>query len=254
MLLNLGKMGIHQRYGGFSPASLSGLSLWLDASDESTITESGGAVSQWDDKSGNGHHATSTGAARPVTGSRTENGLNVLDLDGSNHFLDLPSALYGISADDNTVIIAYATDNPALADQRILSGTTTGTRWGLRQLPAPSMQGVNNSSFVPVELDIGSDTDVHTTWFKRRESSLTVGYNAQSAVESDAVDVTLTQIQLGKYPLNSSGYLDGVLCEVLVYDRALTVIFCWVVYSSKYSIKRSYGVILPMPVCGFTVL
>ena len=31
--------------------------LWLDAKDESTITESGGAVSQWDDKSGNDNHA-----------------------------------------------------------------------------------------------------------------------------------------------------------------------------------------------------
>jgi len=30
--------------------------LWLDAADASTITESGGAVSQWDDKSGNNHH------------------------------------------------------------------------------------------------------------------------------------------------------------------------------------------------------
>jgi len=34
------------------------VSLWLDASDSSTITESGGSVSQWDDKSGNGNHIT----------------------------------------------------------------------------------------------------------------------------------------------------------------------------------------------------
>jgi len=34
------------------------LALWLDASDSSTITESGGSVSQWDDKSGNGNHIT----------------------------------------------------------------------------------------------------------------------------------------------------------------------------------------------------
>ena len=33
------------------------LSLWLDASDASTITHSNGSVSQWADKSGNGNHA-----------------------------------------------------------------------------------------------------------------------------------------------------------------------------------------------------
>jgi hypothetical protein len=31
---------------------------WYDAADTSTITESGGSVSQWDDKSGNDNHAT----------------------------------------------------------------------------------------------------------------------------------------------------------------------------------------------------
>ena len=33
------------------------LSLWLDASDASTVTHSNGSVSQWADKSGNGNHA-----------------------------------------------------------------------------------------------------------------------------------------------------------------------------------------------------
>ena len=37
-------------------------------------------ASQWNDKSGNGHHATQTNASkRPVTGTRSINSLNVLD-------------------------------------------------------------------------------------------------------------------------------------------------------------------------------
>jgi hypothetical protein len=41
--------------------------LWLDAADASTITESGGAVSQWDDKSGNSRHAVqATANDQPV--------------------------------------------------------------------------------------------------------------------------------------------------------------------------------------------
>ena len=41
---------------GFSPTSISSLAVWLDGSDTSTITSSGGNVSQWDDKSGNGRN------------------------------------------------------------------------------------------------------------------------------------------------------------------------------------------------------
>lgn len=41
--------------------------LWYDAKDESTITEVSGKVSQWNDKSGNDHHATqATPADRPT--------------------------------------------------------------------------------------------------------------------------------------------------------------------------------------------
>lgn len=58
---------------------------WYDASDLSTITESGGLVSQWDDKSGNGYHLVQlSGSAQPTTGVETQNGLNVLDFDGGD--------------------------------------------------------------------------------------------------------------------------------------------------------------------------
>ena len=44
-----------------------GPTLWLDASDASTITESGNKVSQWSDKSGNGNDATqATGSLQPT--------------------------------------------------------------------------------------------------------------------------------------------------------------------------------------------
>ena len=62
----------------FNPLSLSPLA-WYDASDITTITESGGAVSQWDDKSGNNRNLTQgTSALQPVTNSATRNNKNVL--------------------------------------------------------------------------------------------------------------------------------------------------------------------------------
>ena len=75
---------------GFLPTNLTNLALWLDASDTASITHVAGAVSQWNDKSGNNNHALqSSAAAKPTTGTRTQNGLNVIDFDGSGDFIDL---------------------------------------------------------------------------------------------------------------------------------------------------------------------
>jgi hypothetical protein len=62
----------------FNPAALSPV-LWLDASDTSTITESSGAVSQWNNKGTLGNFTQATGALQPTTGATTLNGLNVMD-------------------------------------------------------------------------------------------------------------------------------------------------------------------------------
>lgn len=69
---------------GFTPLVLRPV-LWLDAADTSTITSSGGAVSAWADKSGNGYSAAqATSTKQPTTGSSTLNGLNVLSFDGGD--------------------------------------------------------------------------------------------------------------------------------------------------------------------------
>ena len=56
-------------------------SLWLDASEASSITAGGaGNVSQWRDISGNDYHVSQSATVdQPTTGTTTLNGLNVLD-------------------------------------------------------------------------------------------------------------------------------------------------------------------------------
>lgn len=63
----------------FIPSSVAGLTAWFDPSDVGSITASGGYVTQLNDLSGNGNHLTQTGTYGPITGTRTQNGLNVLD-------------------------------------------------------------------------------------------------------------------------------------------------------------------------------
>ena len=62
--------------------------LWLDAADASTVTTVSGAVSQWNDKSGNGRHATqSTAANRPTYPATTLNNISTIEFDGTNDVL-----------------------------------------------------------------------------------------------------------------------------------------------------------------------
>jgi hypothetical protein len=99
----------------WTPAQLSGLALWLDAADASTITLNGSTVSQWNDKSGNNRNASQTIAANQPT--RTLNGLGgrtVLTFDGVNDFLNATLTLTNFSVGivgtltANTVTIYYS--------------------------------------------------------------------------------------------------------------------------------------------------
>jgi hypothetical protein len=62
----------------WNPSMIS-TALWLDAADAGTVTTVSGAVSQWNDKSGNGRNATQgTAGNRPVYQASAQNGLNAV--------------------------------------------------------------------------------------------------------------------------------------------------------------------------------
>jgi hypothetical protein len=68
----------------WTPADIA-TALWLDAADASTITESGGTVSQLNDKSGNNLHVSQSNVANQPTSTGTQNGLTVLGYSGSQY-------------------------------------------------------------------------------------------------------------------------------------------------------------------------
>jgi hypothetical protein len=103
-------------YPVWSPASLS-TALWVDAADASTIIETGGAVSQWSDKSGNNRHATQTTTdkmpLRSVTGLNNRPSIN---FDGTNDNLNLPT---GFLFNTTAVSVAFVLLGPARVNTAI---------------------------------------------------------------------------------------------------------------------------------------
>lgn len=96
----------------FAPTSLSGLALWLDSSDASSVTLDGSNnVSQWADKSGNARHAAQADTnLRPTYLANGINGLPALRGDGVDDMMSWPiftsgtnHNFYIVAAFDNTI-------------------------------------------------------------------------------------------------------------------------------------------------------
>lgn len=93
------------RATGFLPSQIAGLTAWLDASDPTTITTSGTAVTQWRDKTTNAYHVTPlAGLSNAVVQNAYQNGRNVLNFSGNNIYR-APSGS-GVYPSDVYVIVA----------------------------------------------------------------------------------------------------------------------------------------------------
>ena len=105
------------------PTSFAGLQLWLDASDSNSLYDSvsggsvvsaNGAVQRWQDKSGNGRHATQSFAPySPVRKTGIQNGRDVVRFDGSNDVLNLTKDFRWTTTGTHIAVLA----NPTLANR-----------------------------------------------------------------------------------------------------------------------------------------
>ena len=80
----------------WSPAALTGLQLWLDSADGSTVlegvadtAEDGDLITQWSDKSGNARHATASGTSRPTYRATGQNGRGSIEFNGTSNFFSV---------------------------------------------------------------------------------------------------------------------------------------------------------------------
>lgn len=190
-------------------------SAWYDASDASTITTvTGGNVTNWNDKSGNGVNLVqATDGDRPslVTGSPTTgiNGLNVLEFAGRTEDMD---AISNIDATWAAVVLQY-NGTPgfatALGSQTQAGGATYTIQYRGDQTTTPTgdrWQAAYSTNGNPAST-----------------SGAAAILNSPGVVINSGFALTNFDLQIGgDRGLNNRGW-DGYIAEVIYGNETLTV-------------------------------
>ena len=197
---------------------------WHDAADTSTITESGGSVSLWADKSGNGNDlAQGTAARQPTSGAASWNSRNVLSFDGGDTI--------GIdNADINTQGTIFVAFRPTTAapgyNQWVIStdNNNTNGRVRLQYQTNPRFRSQyrnNGGNDNDVLLNAGS-TSQHIWTFKADASNYTTRWDGNTVVSAASPSqLQIDTLHLGSTDLTDNTSFQGEIGEVIVYQTAL---------------------------------
>ena len=200
--------------GAWFPTDLgASLALWLDAADAASMTQSGGLVSQWNDKSGNNKHATqATSGNRPTFTASALNGKSVLTFDGNSDKMTIPAL--GLSNSAMVIMVFKATNAP----HAVLSGSGNdtwdeygGTSYAhhfrvvrLDNIGAPSPLSTNNI--------LGYLANSTTPVYNRR-------LNGNASSTSNAAFTFSSNItEIGWNAPNNGYYLNGTISEIIVVN------------------------------------
>lgn len=211
---------LRPRASGFNPKSISGLSLWLDGADSSTITLNGTTVSQWADKSGNGRNATQ-GTALNQPGTSTVNGKGAILFDGTNDNLQLGdlSAAFSTAA---TAFYVLTQHTGASAGSYMAAATRNNSGWW-RYVGSSSYLGVfRTTRLANVNFNINA-ASVNGVTVLSSSSTYEVYYQGAKLHTATADHNGGNSHVIGAGG-DGAGlqYFLGSMCEVLYYNRALS--------------------------------
>ena len=200
----------------WTPTDLgSSLKLWLDGSDAASMTQSGGLVSQWNDKSGNARHATqATSGSRPTYTASGLNGKSVLTFDGSDDNMSINAPF---TNNAGTALIVYKPNS----DNQYCLFTGNNDSW--------TIYNGNNSSyestFRSVRLEGVATNQISindANIFMIEASSVLPSYKMfkdGSTIYSSAAAFTF---QNNINSITTNRFLNGFVCEVILIDNVLT--------------------------------
>lgn len=212
----------------FSPTSITGLRLWMDATDTSSMTFSSGSnISQWRDKSGLSNHATATGS--PVLTGNSINDYPAIVTSSGQHFTG-PTSVTG------TTLTVFA----------VAKTTRTLPNNGLDQRLVSLVNGANvdygRADSVIALFNQGSGSSSITTWRLSSVAGSVIATNTPFQVVSkydgtngfiwedgslggssaSSGTFGITKYGIGNQANPTSENWNGSIGEVLIYNTALT--------------------------------
>lgn len=239
--INLLRRGIRASLGGeeeagFAPGDIEGLSLHLDATVASSITEDGAGVSAWVDQSSNGNDVVQTNdLKKPITA--TIGGLTVITFDRGAEVLQLvASSVTGLEGPNITV---FAVINKRYDEGGIYNGIICrqAANWAAGWRMAPDNSSVNMDWAVngyTREAKIVDFTDADTgadefhVYTANHDSSIDTSIGYVNNVETQQNTAATTDLSAGSYHLDigngspdHSRGLFGSLGELIVYESVL---------------------------------
>jgi len=216
--------------------------LWLDAADASTITESGGSVSQWNDKSGNNFNASQgTSAERPTYVTNAVGNKNALLFDGVDDFVVVAhNNLLNMQLDPSAVFCVYKQDVSGTGFRLFQKddgvGTFADSLFGSPQ-NFTSVAGAFGDSYSPAytpgDVAIQSftwDGSLMTNWLDG--TLATPGTVFNGTIVGGSIDPTNTPaantddlyIAKRNNPGFSEGNFQGYICEIIFSNLNLSTI------------------------------
>jgi len=223
-----------------SPLDISGCALWLDASDASTISDTAGAVDQWDDKSGNARHFTGTTTSRPTTGTRTQNGRNVLDFDGNDFLLGNAASLNvlrnvpggtafvvgKIDAASGSQVFLAISRNGSNAQARLVIDTepaSSSWRAGGRRLDADGFGAATSAASWDTNVNVLTGVlDYGNSDAFLYENGTLLNSNTSFQTDGNTSDTDSDVVHIGATGGGLVSFLDGFIGEMIVYPIALS--------------------------------
>jgi len=224
----------------FSPASIGGLQLWLDASDASTLFQNsngttaasadGDPVGYWGDKSGNTNNTTQAdGTKKPLLKLATQNSKNSVRFDGSNDNL---KALTGGANSNYTLFVVNKKLNATAANYMLFSmgEEVNGRRRSLWHYPYFSDGYIafngQNADYNNTNVNLRFAQNVaNIAQLQRNGQSISLAKNGNSYATGTAsatlVTYTATSIFIGTNNAQTEAY-NGDYHEVLYYNSLVS--------------------------------
>lgn len=226
----------------FTPSSIAGLKAWYDAADTATISVSGSAVTQWNDKSANAYNLTqATAARRPISGVNTQNSKNVVSFDG-NDVLQAATAsdwTFMHNSTGCTIFFAAFFNTSAVEQSMLITASTTAQagigvyRQNTDTLYAEVLRAVagtvtsnlasgaltdNSAKYASMIFDNANATAANRLRYKVNGGADLTG---NTWTNSASANNPQNPLYMGAYDTSGNGGFNGNICEVIIYTGQL---------------------------------